>query len=262
MASVPPRVWAGPAPTWRVVTDVQWSEGTIARIRDHPHALSQVMGLMLTAALEQMLGRPRPAQEHAEAGLALARTHGFPWWVAAATVLRGWAVAAQGQQAEGIALMREGLAAQHGHIATAYFVSLLGSVLLRAGLADDGLALIAEAQKAVGEPGYLHRSELQRLRGELLLRSRDDQAEAEACFRQALDCCRQLGLKGLELRAALSLARLWQRQRKPREARSLVEEIYRAFGEDADTADLREARALLEELSAAHRRGDRARDRG
>jgi adenylate cyclase len=232
----------------------RWSELALARTRDHPHALSRVIGLTVTAVLEQFLGRARLVQEHAEAALALAREHGFSFWAAAATILSGWAGAAQGRLEEGLALMRDGLAAHQAtgrQMGTAYFVALVGEGFLRAGLAAEGLALIAEVKKTVEHPGYFYRGELERLRGELLLRSGDGAPspvrldEAEACFRQALDTARQVGLRALELRAGLSLARVWIRLGRPHEARALVDEIYRGVTEGFETADLREAHELL-----------------
>jgi predicted ATPase len=92
---------------------------------------------------------------------------------------------------------------------------------------------------------------LYRVKGELLLRrSAEHQAEAESCFRQALEIARRQGAKSLELRAAMSLSRLWQRQGKRAEARQLLAEVYGWFTEGFDTPDLQEAKVLLEELRA------------
>jgi predicted ATPase len=97
--------------------------------------------------------------------------------------------------------------------------------------------------------GRFYEPELSRLQGELTLaRSAEQQTEAGACFRQALDMARRQQAKSLELRATMSLARLWQRQSKRTEARELLAMIYGWFTEGFDTADLQEARALLEEL--------------
>ena len=99
-----------------------------------------------------------------------------------------------------------------------------------------------------GERGY--ESELYRLKGELLLQqSSDNQAEAEACFHHALDIARSQQAKSFELRTATSLARLWQQQGKRQEAHDLLAPVYNWFTEGFDTADLKDAKALLEELT-------------
>jgi predicted ATPase len=100
---------------------------------------------------------------------------------------------------------------------------------------------------------YAYEAELSRLKGELLLvLSMDHQAEAETCIQQALAVARRQQAKALELRAAMSLSRLWQQQGKPAEARELLAPIYGWFTEGFDTADLQEAKALLEKLAGEH----------
>ena len=109
---------------------------------------------------------------------------------------------------------------------------------------EEGLR-VAEEALAVSRT----RAELYRLKGKLLLRrSAEHHAEAERCFRQALDLAQRQGAKSLELRAAMSLSRLWQRQGKGAEAHELLAPVYGWFTEGFDTADLQEAKALLEEL--------------
>ena len=95
-----------------------------------------------------------------------------------------------------------------------------------------------------------YEAEIHRLKGILLLsQTKDNQQEAESCFQNALDVSRRQQTKSFELRASVSLGRLWKSQGKKEEARDLLAEIYDWFTEGFDTADLREARALLEELS-------------
>ena len=116
---------------------------------------------------------------------------------------------------------------------------------------EEGLTVLAEAltlAETTGDRWY--NPELYRLKGVLLLQqSADHHAEAQACFQQALDVAHSQQAKSLELRAATSLARLWQRQGKRNEARLLLSAVYTWFTEGFDTVDLREAKALLEELS-------------
>jgi len=138
-------------------------------------------------------------------------------------------------------------------------LALLAEAYGGLGQAEKGLALLAEALAVVNNSRERHwEAELYRLRGELLLvpegkrrrakGKRQPWGEAETCFRQALDIARRQQAKSLELRAATSLARLWQRQGKRAEARKLLASIYDWFTEGFDTADLQEAKALLEEL--------------
>jgi predicted ATPase len=188
----------------------------------------------------------------AEAAAALSTEQGFPLYVAWGTSLRGWALAMQGQGAEGLTLLRQGIAAWRttgSALLVPYFYTLLAEVSAHLSHPDDGLQALAEAHTLVEQ--YEERwweAEVCRLRGALLLRQiLPPQAEAETYFHQALDVARRQEAKSLELRAAMSLARLWQQQGKRTEARALLAPLYDWFTEGFDTADLQEAKALLEE---------------
>jgi predicted ATPase len=206
--------------------------------------------------LHQSRREPQAAHERAEALMALATEQRFAQQLAQATIMRGWALAAQGQGAEGTAQMRQGLAA---HQATGterlrpYHLALLAEAYASIGQTAEGLSLLAEALAAVdrtGERGW--EAELHRLQGELLrAQARESQQvqEAEACLHQALDIARHQQAKSWELRAAMSLSRLWQQQGKRAEARELLAPIYGWFTEGFDTADLQEAKVLLEALA-------------
>ena len=126
---------------------------------------------------------------------------------------------------------------------------MLGELSL--GQASEGLGLLAEALMAVSHCGErFWEAELYRLKGELLLQQTTESGEeAETCFRQALDIALHQQAKALELRAAMSLSRLWQRQGKRTEARALLAPVYGWFTEGFDTADLQETKALLEALA-------------
>jgi predicted ATPase len=115
---------------------------------------------------------------------------------------------------------------------------------------DEGLAMLEEALALVDQSEERYgEAEIHRLKGELLLRRASPPEEAEACFRQALDVARRQQAKSLELRAAMSLARLWQQQGRRTEARELLAPVYSWFTEGFDTADLQEAQALLDALA-------------
>ena len=132
-----------------------------------------------------------------------------------------------------------------------FFLAILAEAHEKAGQAEEGLVLIAEALEFVARTGERdYEAEVHRVKGELLLaRSPSDPAGAEASFREALDVARQQSSKSFELRAATSLARLWQRQGRAREARDLLAPVYDWFTEGFDTRDLKDAKALLEELA-------------
>src|SRR5262249_52298700 len=127
----------------------------------------------------------------------------------------------------------------------------LADVYGKAGQAAEGLHVLGQALAAVhNTEGRFYEAELSRLQGELTLaRAAGQQAEAEACFQQALDIARRQQAKSWELRAAMSLARLWQQQGKRAEAHALLAPLYGWFTEGFDTADLQEAKALLEDFS-------------
>jgi predicted ATPase len=186
--------------------------------------------------------------------LALAREQGFALWRAWATIMQGWALAAQDRGAEGVTQMRQGLIAWRATGAETiwpYWLTLLAEACMRIGQAAEGLPLLAEARSLVHSSGERRlEAEIHRLQGELLLaHSTEHGAEAETSFRHALDVARHQQAKSLELRAAISLAHLWQQQGQRVTARNLLAPIYGWFSEGFDTADLQEARALLDALA-------------
>jgi predicted ATPase len=168
--------------------------------------------------------------------------------------MRGWALAAQGYSQEGISQIQEGRAAFHGtgaEVARPVFLALLAEVYGKDGQAPAGLACLTEALDVVAKHReHFYEAELNRLKGELILaQSTYQTTEAEACFHQALNIARRQQAKSWELRAATSLARLWQQQGKRGEAYELLAPIYGWFTEGFDTADLHEAQALLDALA-------------
>ncbi len=201
-----------------------------------------------------VLGYPdQSLQSISEALIALSTEQRFPQWLAYGTILRGWALTAQGEREEGITQMRQGLFAWRAtgaELNRPYFLSLLAEAYGKVGQPKEGLTVLAEALTIVDNTGQRYcEAELHRRKGELWLMQQGQKVgEAEECFRQALDIARRQQAKSLELRAAKSLSRLWQQQGKRDEARQMLAEIYGWFTEGFDTADLKEARALLEEL--------------
>jgi class 3 adenylate cyclase/predicted ATPase len=233
---------------------LQRSHEAITLAQELSHAYSLVLALSFAARLHQCRREGQAAQERAEATIALATEQGFAQSLAVGTSLRGWALVEQGQRETGIAQMRQGIAALQATGAEAhrlYFLALLAEAHGKVGQAEEGLTVLAEALAAMEKAGQRpHEPELHRLKGELLLRQAvPDTPQAEAGFQEALTVARQQQAKSLELRAAMSLSRLWQQQGKRAEARELLAPIYGWFTEGFDTADLQEAKALLEELS-------------
>ena len=217
------------------------------------HAVSLVFALLWAAFVHLCRREVSAVHELAMAAITLATEQGFMQRVAHATVLHGWALASQGQSDVGRAAIRQGLTAS---LATGslllqpYGLGLLAETYKAGGHPDEGLAVLAEAQTVMAVTGVQwYAAELSRLKGALLLRQAvPDVPQAEACFQQALAVARRQQAKSWELRAALSLARLRQQQGQRDEARELLAPIYGWFTEGFDTADLQEAKALLEEL--------------
>jgi predicted ATPase len=194
--------------------------------------------------------------ERTEAAMALASEHGSPPMLALLQHQQGWVLAAQGRYEEGMAQMRQGLAALRTmgeEVGRPRLLALLAEAYGKSGQAEEGLRLLAEALALVDNTGERQdEAEIHRLKGELLLwQTVPDAPQAEACFHQALTIARRQQAKSWELRAATSLARLWQQQGKRAEARELLAPIYNWFTEGFDTVDLQEAKTLLEALAGA-----------
>jgi TOMM system kinase/cyclase fusion protein len=238
----------------------------LAWAQELSHPFSQAFALFFAIWLYQFRREEREVCERVEALLALSTAQGFQQWLAMGPILQGWALAIQGQAEAGRGRLQQGLAAfrQGGaQMLLSYFLGLLAEVQGRAGDPEAGLHMVDEALTEVDKRGEgFYAAELYRLKGELLLQpcvrslaaavstlnARHQTLDAEACFQQALDIARRQQAKSLELRAATSLSRLWQRQGKHAEACELLAPVYGWFTEGFDTADLREAKALLEEL--------------
>ena len=190
----------------------------------------------------------------AETALAITTEEIIPFFRAHAIMLRGWALVEEGQGEEGVAQLREGYAAYCGdgaQIECSHWLALLAEAYRDTGRPTEGLRPIAEALDHVAQTGIVYyEAELHRLDGELRLHlDAPDEQRAEASFRRALEIARRQQAKSWELRAATSLGRLRGEQGRRMEARDLLAPVYGWFTEGFDTADLREAAALLSELA-------------
>jgi predicted ATPase len=227
----------------------------------HPFTLAQVFYCATIFALVRR--EVQMAGEQAEALITLATAQGFPFELAGGMLCRGRVLIEQGQHEEGMRQIRQGLAAHQATGAAAgqpYALAFLATAYEQDGQGDTGQQVLDEALALVHRTGErCYEAELYRLKGGLLLQggqrpkahdTAEQVAAAEQSLRQALAVARRQQAKSLELRAAMSLGRLWQQQGKPSEARRLLADVYGWFSEGFETADLQEARALLEEFGA------------
>jgi predicted ATPase len=231
---------------------------TLALAHRQSHAFSLAVALSNLNPIFEIRREWPALQRQAEAAIAVCREQGFGGILAQANVHRGNALAHQGQTEEGIALMREGLNAQLAAGAILFrpgFLRYLAEACGTAGRFEEGLAAVAEAiaiDEKTGERYY--EAELHRLKGDLILRRSAVEAEpgvqteAEDCFRKSIETARQQEARSFELRAVTSLSRLWKQQGKKAEARQALAEIYGWFTEGFDTRDLKDAKALLDEI--------------
>jgi predicted ATPase len=218
------------------------------------HPLTLCLALGHLGSLHRILREPEAVKEPAAVQIKLASEHGFADQLGHGTMLQAWVQVQQGQGEEGIALMRQfvDLARAAGlELGRIAFLTMLAEAYVITKRADEGLDVVAEALDAVNQKGLRsHESYLYRFKGELLQAgSGRNQTEAENSFCQAIDVARHQNAKSLELQAATSLSRLWQKQGKKEEARTLLTPIYNWFTEGFETHDLKEAKALLDELS-------------
>ena len=185
----------------------------------------------------------------AEAVLAISREQGFSQWLAVGTILHGWCLGTTGQPAEGIQRLLKGITISRAagvKIVLPFCLMTLAEVYGQAGQPEEGLKRIAEAAELVETTKERWaEAEIHRMRGTLLM-SMHEYAAAEDNYHRALAVARQQQAKFWELRAALSLARLWRDQGKPQQGRNLLAPVYGWFKEGFDIRDLKEAKALLE----------------
>jgi class 3 adenylate cyclase/predicted ATPase len=225
---------------------------TLAQQIAHPLSLGHALDC--AALIHQFRREVRDTQDRAEAAISLSKEQGFAHWMAVGSLLHGWALAQQGQAQEGLEQLDQGLRAYRAtgaKINQSYLLSLLADVQGSLGEPEAGLTALTEGLTLVETTGARwYEAELHRLKGALLLQqSSDNQAEAETCFHHALEIARTQQAKSFELRTATSLARLWQQQGKRSEARQVLGDVYGWFTEGFDTADLQDAKMLLDALA-------------
>jgi len=225
---------------------------TLAQNLEHPYTLAR--GLYFTTFLHQLRREWQVVYERAETAITVATAQHIALVLAAGLIMRGWALAMQGQGAEGLTQLCQGLdvyRATGAEVQRPHFLGMLAEVHSSLGQPEAGLTALREALALVEKTGErYYEAELHRLKGELLLQQATPEvSHAETCFQQSLDMARGQQAKALELRAAMSLGRLWQQQGKRQEAQALLAGVYSWFTEGFDTADLQEAKALLHAVS-------------
>jgi class 3 adenylate cyclase/predicted ATPase len=255
-----PRVWA--------LTNLGWalwqlgypeqalarSQESIAVARELSHAFTEASALLYANFVHWSRGEYRAVLEGAEALIALSHERGFLEYVGIGTIQRSTALTEEGRLEEGIAGMQailELMRAGGTVLGLPGTLAMLAGAHRKAGQIEEGLALLDEAQGLVAKTGEgAYEAEVHRVKAELLLaRSPSDPTGAEASLREALGVARRQSGRSYELRAATSLARLWQQQGREQEARELLAPIYAWFTEGFDTRDLMDAKALLDELA-------------
>src|SRR5262249_32715692 len=202
------------------------------------------------ATLHSVLREGHTVRKRAEELQSIASEYGMSFHRNQSAFLRGWALADEGRWEEGVAEMLRTMPAieSAGPITGSY--ALLAESFEKNARHEEGLALLAKGLREAEQSGERFLlARLHGIKGELILMSNpSDEAEAERSFRTAIDIARRQSARFYELRATVSLARLLKRQGKTGEARAMLSEIYNWFTEGFETADLRDAKALLQEL--------------
>jgi class 3 adenylate cyclase/predicted ATPase len=228
------------------------SSAAIADARRLAHPPSLALSLSLGTLPLSLVGDDVALDERADQLVAVATEQGFPVWCAMGTVHRGWVMVKNGDLTRGISLLRSGWAAYRAtgtDMWTPYNTALLAKACEFAGQIEEGLTLLNDALQIVEQTGQRwFAAELYKHKGQLLLRQGHSEA-AEELYRKALSIAEEQEAKLWELRAAASLARLWRDQGRRAEARDLLAPVYGWFTEGFDTPDLKEAKALLDELT-------------
>jgi predicted ATPase len=230
------------------------AEEAIAAARAIAHPSTEALALSVAAHFHQLRREDALCLERAEAALALADEQILPFYIAHASVLDGWALVKAGQPGEGLRRLCAGIDAARAmgvRLLTLYSLAVLAEACLETARVEEGLSAAREALAETEKTEVrFYEVELNRLEGELVLASAEpDESEAEASFRKAIALARRQEAKSWELRAATSLGRLLARQGRREEARGLLGPVYGWFTEGFDTADLKEAKALLDGLS-------------
>ena len=214
----------------------------------HPFTLAQT--LCFAALVHIFRHEPSAAADYAERALRICEEHRIAHYHAIALCADGWALGASGESEKGLAQIAQGVDSYGLGVFQHMLLALQADAQLAIGKPEAALASVAAGLKAVEKMGGAPlEAELYRLRGEALLAGAGTASEAETAIEQAIDVARRQNAKSWELRGAMSLARLRRQQGRPQEAVALLAPILAWFTEGFDTADLKEAKTLLDELT-------------
>jgi adenylate cyclase len=231
---------------------VPLAQGGVRHAREAQNLFSLGLAESVMSWFHQYRREPGIVRIHAEAAIALADEYGFPEWMAWGIFNRGWALAELGEVEKGVAEMEEGIAGfgRLGGVPRKQFaLAMLAQGYQRLGRHDEALAIFDQGLAHVERSReMLDTAEILRLKGDLLIARDGLPAEAERCFRAAVELARAQQARWWELRATASLARLLRDAGRGDEARTMLAQIYGWFTEGFDTADLKDAKALLDEL--------------
>ncbi len=232
---------------------LKWTDAALVAAQRLSQPALLADALALTTQVHMFLRDPGMVQKRAEAAIAIASEHGIAFDLAYGTFARGWALAEQGYLDDGIAEMRSAATGLEtlGFAMRPRWFAFLAETCTRRGDPSAALELLVEGFAVMDSSGYsMYEAELHRLKGELSrMRDAESVAHAESCFRTAIEIARRQSAKAWELRATMSLARLLEQQARRDEARMILAEIYGWFTEGFDTADLKDAKALLDRLN-------------
>jgi len=227
---------------------------TLELARTIGHAFSLGHAVDFAACLYHFCRLGAQVAAAAEEEIAIGKEQGFQLWHALGTIHKGAGMLLQGRSTEALPILLKGFQsfrATGAEVRVPYYLSMLGEAYTQSARFGDALQALNEGL-AIAEKNddRVHEAELHRLKGELLLAESPDQtAAAENCFHQAIETARRQQSRGWELRATMSLARLWQRQGRRGEARAALAAVYSTYTEGFTTPDLVEAVALLESLA-------------
>jgi class 3 adenylate cyclase/tetratricopeptide (TPR) repeat protein len=228
-------------------------DAALERAKGSGHSGDLGAALIFAAWIRVLRRDTKSAREFAETALRFNAERGHPFHVAISDVLLGSVLVTEEHDAVGLSHMRDGIAqssATGAGIFQPWCLALLAAGQAQLGDPEAGLITLAEAESRVRQSGERWpEAEIHRLKGELTLSMAGADAEAERCFRMSIEVARGQQARSAELRAATSVARLWAEQGKRAQARDLLAPVYGWFTEGFDTADLEDAKALLDELS-------------
>jgi predicted ATPase len=228
------------------------SSAAIVEAQRLAHPPSLALSLSLVALLLSFVGDDAALDERADQLVAVASEQGFPYRRVVGAIYRGWVKVKSGDVTEGMSILRRGLSAYRATgagVSMPHHIALLARAYEIAGQNEEAVTLLDEAFQIVDRTGERQfAAELNRHKGQLLLRQGHSEA-AEELYRKALSIDEEQGAKLWELRAVVSLARLRRDQSRRTEARDLLAPVYGWFTEGFDTVDLKDAKALLDELT-------------